>query len=614
MKSIAKLLSQILVGFCIPRLAWAFHAVSRPVVAKRPSNFSRQSSHSVQTVSPSQRNRVAVDRATEIGKILLFEVFLPVVGSVAVSPLKKNKNGSFWAIVDKDGITNAERVCNTLEALGPTYVKFGQALASRVDIIPQSLANALLRLQDSMAEFPTETAKEIIRTELSQTGVLTSDNIFALLESLSKDPVAAASIGQVYKGYIEGIGEVAVKVKRPGIDALVESDAALLKAAAGWVESLPSWKSERLIAARLVNSVDEFMARIVEELDYSKEVSNMISFGNLYSSKRGTCKASKVVVPDPLLDYCSSNVIVMEWVKGVKLEIINTTDPAIRAQNLEVVQMGIASVLSQLLETGTLHADPHLGNLQRVDTPNGPLLGYLDFGLLADVPQSVRDGIVCAVVQLVFARNVSAVAALFGELQLLPPEVISSKKEMADLTDSLDRVFSVVLEFPDSQEEGENVPTIRFDNLLGALFQLTARFQLSLPPYFLNNARALATLEGVAMRLDPSFNVLRVVYPFALDRLLRNPNLSTTVADTTLDLLRDSETGLVRLSKGFEILKETARLTGRSKRKVAVDVISTRGGRQTLRRAARISFLQQVTTLKGRKGRIFSKVLNSFSF
>jgi predicted unusual protein kinase regulating ubiquinone biosynthesis (AarF/ABC1/UbiB family) len=160
------------------------------------------------------------------------------------------------------------------------------------------------------------------------------------MENLSEEPVAAASIGQVYKGWIEGIGDVAVKVKRPGIRALVERDAALLQSAALWVESLPGWKSDRLIAARVVDAVDEFMARIFEELDYNREVQNMQTFAELYSIRRGTSKLIKVVVPEVVPEWSTENLIVMEWIDGVKLDVLETDDAAQMKENLAVIEMG----------------------------------------------------------------------------------------------------------------------------------------------------------------------------------------------------------------------------------------------------------------------------------
>jgi predicted unusual protein kinase regulating ubiquinone biosynthesis (AarF/ABC1/UbiB family) len=137
-----------------------------------------------------------------------------------------------------------------------------------------------------------------------------------------------------------------------------------------------------------------------------------------------------------------------------------------------------------------------------------PLLGYLDFGILSTVDAQVRDALVCAVVLLVFARDVERVAKLFGELQLLPEDVVDSPTEMRALEQALNKMFDVILIYPDDNnlDQGKTrIPSLRFDKLLDSLARLIPRFRFDLPPYFLNNARALSTLEGIAKSLDPTF-------------------------------------------------------------------------------------------------------------
>ena len=219
-----------------------------------------------------------------------------------------------------------------------------------------------------------------------------------------------------------------------------------------------------------------------------------------------------------------------------------------------------------------------------------PQLGYLDFGMLSVVDPPVRDALVCAIVLLVFANDVDRVAQLFGELQLLPDEVVDSPQEMTSLAHSLDRMFQDILIYPDpdpltdnNQDEATQIPSLRFDKLLDALTRLVPRFQFDLPPYFLNNARALSTLEGIARSLDPSFSVLQVVYPYALNRLLRNPSGSRVVDDTLQTLVRSKETGLIDRRKVGQMLDDAALITGFSRRKVLLDILRTRGGLRLMR-------------------------------
>jgi aarF domain-containing kinase len=576
-------------------------------------------------------------RAGKIASVVLGGMVAPLVKSIVTKGMPTtdweefwgrthNGNGSTTATsttpTNNNYNTNARIVTQSLEALGPTYVKFGQALSARPDIIPRTLANALATLQDQMQPFDTTQAKEIIRVDLSSRMLgddegddddQQEEELKQLLASLSDQPVAAASIGQVYSATYQN-QKVAIKVKRPGIRAIVDQDAALLKSIVTFLESIPalpnsssgssSNSKSRLIATELVGAVDEFMSRLLEELDYEQEAANIALFGRLYSHRRreqnnngyeseSTSTPSSninVVVPKVYTNLCTNNVIVMEWIDGTKLvEDQSLTDPAAKQENLALIQQGIECTLSQLLDTGVLHADPHGGNLLKCvetsldDDGSSTVirLGYVDFGLLSTVPAQVRDGLVCAVAQMVFSKNVQAVADLFGDLMLLPPQVLADPTERAALTQALDQTFQEVLQYPTTTTATATataIPSLRFDKLLDGMARLVPRFQFQLPPYFLNNARALGTLEGMAREIDPSFNVLQVVYPYALNRLLSNPSHSPVVEATLQSLIRNPMTGRVDVKRVQKLLDDSKSLTGHSRRKVMRDVLSSGAG------------------------------------
>jgi aarF domain-containing kinase len=517
-------------------------------------------------------------RALDVGSIVAGDMLAPLILSLMKDGLDMDDWDAFWSRQPNlGGYTNAERVAAAIEQLGPTYVKFGQALSARPDVIPAPLANALTVLQDQMQAFDSSTAYDILRTEIRQSGALKESELDAFIESLSKEPVAAASIGQVYKGFLQGYGPVAVKVQRPGIRDVVQQDATMLRSITGWIESLPGLpggKQDKLVAAKLTNAVDEFMTRLFEELDYRNEVNNLKTFASLYSFRNGSSKSIKVVVPEVLEDLCTKNVIVMEWIEGSKLTDVATGDDSVRAENLALVNLGIECTLLQLLDSGVMHADPHPANLIKTQTAQGYQLAYLDFGMLSTIPEQVRDGLVCAVAQLIFARDVEAVANLFGELQLIPREVLEDANERAELAEALDRTFLEALQYPESDGLSTVVPLLRFDSLLGSLSGLLTRFQFELPPYFLNNARGLSTLEGLARTLDPSFNVLQVMYPFALNRLLDNPSISQVVEDTLNSLIRSPETGRYSRRRIMKLIDDSAMVTGYQRRRVSSEVVS----------------------------------------
>lgn len=226
-----------------------------------------------------------------------------------------------------------------------------------------------------------------------------------------------------------------------------------------------------------------------------------------------------------------------------------------------------------------------------------PQLGYLDFGMMSTVDSRVRDALVCSVVLLVFARDVERVANLFGELELLPDDVMNNPQEMRLLEQSLDKTFEEVLIYPECEvvDSGcTQIPSLRFDKLLDALTRLVPRFRFDLPPYFINNARALSTLEGIARSLDPTFSVLQVVYPYALNRLLRNPSGSSVVDDTLQRLIRSPVTGRIDRSKVGKLLDDAALITGFKRRKVLFDILKTRGGWRLTRMIATESIEQRL--------------------
>ncbi|KAL3906627.1 MAG: hypothetical protein SGILL_009193 [Bacillariaceae sp.] len=584
--------------------------------------------------------------------------------------------------------TVAEQFTHYLERLGVTFVKFGQALSARPDIVPRSLAISLTKLQDRMDVSNSgglddvDVTREFLRQEfrkarknrkedndvmnggahlISALSLDNEDGLDAFLASLSETPVAAASIGVVYSARLPKSNEkVCIKIQRPGILQMVKQDAELLRVAATTMESFPALPvlqtgQDRLIQTDLTGAVDEFMSRILEELDYRNECDNIELFWSLYSHRRydseneatnshqsgrshgkfdtvngndGERKNIEVVVPRVYKDLCTEKVLVMEWIEGTKLVDLQRQqqahDNTLRlagkemlqknhesTEMLDLIKQGIDCTLSQLLDTGILHADPHGGNLMKVssdllDETKDYRLGYVDFGLLSTVPSTVQEGLVCAVAQLVFAKNVSAVADLFGELQLVPDHVLADPNERKALASELESALSQVLVYNGQVgDDSTSIPTLRFDKLLDVLARLVPRFQFQLPPYFLNNARALGTLEGMAREMDPDFNVLQSLYPYAIQRMLSNPT-GSDVVDSTLNLLGESpKTGRLDIQKLVQLVDDASLYSGYSRRKVVRDILRTKNGKRLLLRLAR-----EQTADKGKRAILQNRLLD----
>eukprot|EP00403_Amphidinium_massartii_P024142 CAMPEP_0178387158 /NCGR_PEP_ID=MMETSP0689_2-20121128/8930_1 /TAXON_ID=160604 /ORGANISM="Amphidinium massartii, Strain CS-259" /LENGTH=592 /DNA_ID=CAMNT_0020007515 /DNA_START=105 /DNA_END=1879 /DNA_ORIENTATION=+ len=496
------------------------------------------------------------------------------------------------------------QLVDTLCALGPTYVKLGQSLASRPDLVTAEVADALLELQDNMPPFDLDEALQIMREELAE--VDDQEAATELLASLSaSEPVAAASLGQVYKAHI-GAKAVAVKVQRPDVRTLAVADAALLKLLARFAQGIPSWEGlmswkppeqgtkdaiqRQLIRADVIGAVDEFCSRLFEELDYNKEAANIERFATLYTG--GGPYATKlpypgVRVPGLLRDFCTRRVLVMEWIDGQRLLAGETS------ADMRLVDLGVRATLMQLLEVGVMHTDPHGGNLLKAHAEKESKrrflqpwkvsglpkderfqLVYLDFGLVADVPLQVREGLVCAVMYIV-QRRWERVAKLFNQLMLLPDWVLADENMLRSFTADVE-VAAFAAFSTDAGSGGRiAVPKLRFAALLEQLAYIAPRYAFKLPPYFLNNARALGCLEGMARAADPDFNILSSMYPFALRRLLRNPDASPVLQRTLRDLVSDAE-GHLSYRAAKDLLRLAADLQEAPLAMVALDVLRFR--------------------------------------
>jgi len=472
-------------------------------------------------------------------------------------------------------------VSAALGALGPTYAKFGQALASRGDIVGDDAAAALGALQDGMATFSNEDAVRVVVEDLGEGPV--ADAV-----RRCEGPAAAASLAQVYKATIDG-KTVAIKVQRPGIEDMVRADAALLRLGASAIEATGKVK------ARAVDAVDEFTSRIFEEMDFRREAENLRTFSALYGKGGSVADTlpGEIVVPRLMDEYgVGKRVIVMEWIDGEKLT--SGANRTVSAEDLRYVELGISCTLSQLIETGVMHADPHGGNILKL--PDGAL-AYLDFGLVSTVPRRVRDGLIAAIALLIFSRNYAAVGRLFGELMLIPDEVLQDEEEMAALERALEDAANATLSFP---EDG-GVPDVRFDQLLGALLGLVPRFNFVLPPYFLNNARALGTLEGMAKSADPSFNILAVVYPYAMRRALANPDGSDVIRRVVRRLAgatTDDDISTLSVFNLLPMLTDISRLTGASRLRIAFDALAHAEARVLLRDCLLADFSRSLLAIR----------------
>jgi predicted unusual protein kinase regulating ubiquinone biosynthesis (AarF/ABC1/UbiB family) len=384
----------------------------------------------------------------------------------------------------------ATQMRQMLTKLGPAYIKIGQALSTRPDLVPPQFLEELAQLQDNIPAFSNEIAYQFIEEELG-------DSPEVIYAEISDFPIAAASLGQVYKGKLWSGEEVAIKVQRPGLADSIALDLHVVRTLAIWAQT-----NFKQIRSNLVSIVDEFAERIFEEMDYENEGRNAEKFAELYGSM------PDIYVPSIHWQYTGRRVLTMEWITGTKL----TSLEAVAAQGLDatyLVEVGVQCSLRQLLEHGFFHADPHPGNL--LATPDGKL-AYLDFGMMSQVKPYQRYGLVEAIVHLV-NRDFDGLGQDFIKLEFLTPDT-----DLTKIIPALTYAFNSSLGI-----SGTNIADLDFKSVTDQLSEVMYELPFQVPAYYALILRSLATLEGIAISVDPDFKVLAKAYPYVAKRLLTDP-------------------------------------------------------------------------------------------
>jgi len=384
--------------------------------------------------------------------------------------------------------SRAGECADLLVDLGPAFIKAGQALSTRPDIIPPVLLEELAQLQDQLPGFSSELAMACIEEDLG-------GSVNEHFESLEREPISAASLGQVHRGTLKGGQAVAVKVQRPGLREQITLDLYIVRNIAAWLNT-----NIGLIRSDLVALIDELGRRVFEEMDYINEATNAETFRDLHQHN------PRIAVPRIYREATSRRVLTMEWIDGVKL----TNLEAVRAMGIDpddMVEVGVNCSLQQLLEHGFFHADPHPGNLLALKDGR---LCYLDFGMMSEVNRESRTGLIQAVVHLV-NRNFSKLSKDFVTLGFLAEDV-----NLEPIVPAFENVFSQALEMGVNRMDFKSVT----DDMSGVMY----RFPFRVPPYYALIIRSLVTLEGIALSVDPDFKILGAAYPYFARRLMEDPD------------------------------------------------------------------------------------------
>ena len=428
---------------------------------------------------------------------------------------------------EENSVKRAIQLRDIVTSLGPAYIKLGQALSIRPDILSPDAMSELQKLCDKVPSFDNKVAFDCLEQEL---GCKWQD----VYTELGPDPVAAASLGQVYKGVLRSTGEtVAVKVQRPAVLETVSIDLYLIRKLGLALREVPQVNTD------VVALLDEWAERFFEELDYVKEGENATKFAASIADD-----LPQVVVPRTYSEFTRRKVITSQWLDGEKLSQSTADDVG------DLVNIGVICYLKQLLDTGFFHADPHPGNLIR--TPDGRL-AILDFGLMTDIDDNIKFGMIEAIAHLIH-RDYEAIVEDFVTLDFIPEGV-----DLKPILPPLSRVFDTAL-------EGGGAKNINFQEVAADLAQITFDYPFRIPPYFALIIRAIGVLEGIALVGNPDFALVDEAYPYISKRLLTDdsPRLRESLkymvygkgqvfdADRLIDVLEAFETFRVasRTSRG----------------------------------------------------------------
>ncbi|KAL5719497.1 Protein ACTIVITY OF BC1 COMPLEX KINASE 1 [Ranunculus cassubicifolius] len=409
------------------------------------------------------------------------------------------KLGFYWSTLAYDFLVGrdeevvpyrARQLRNLLCDLGPSFIKAGQVLANRPDIIREDYMSELCILQDDVPPFPNKVAFAIMEEELGKP-------LEAVFSKITSQTIAAASLGQVYRATLKDSGEdVAIKVQRPQIEPIIYRDLFLFRTLASFLNGI----SQQKLGCNAELIVDEFGEKLLEELDYTLEARNIEDFVENFKND------PTVKIPRVYKHLSGSRVLVMEWIDGIRC-----TDPqAIKDAGIDVpgfLTVGVSAALRQLLEFGLFHGDPHPGN---VFAMRDGRIAYVDFGNVAVLSQQNKQILTDAVVHAV-NEDYFEMANDFTRLGFL-----AAGTDVTPIVPALEAIWQ--------NSSAKGLADFNFRSVTGKFNQLVYQYPIRIPERFSLVIRSLLTQEGICFQLKPDFKFLEVAYPYVAKRLLTDPN------------------------------------------------------------------------------------------
>ena len=476
---------------------------------------------------------------TIMGKLIAygFEDFLIRLGLVkGPNILRKFQHRRGAPVSHKDPM--AVRLRYMLEDLGPTFIKLGQILSLRSDILPENYTTELSRLQSDALPLSAED----IRNEIEQSFNCSLDQIF---QDFQEAPLASASIAQVHRGVsIEG-DEVAIKVRRPGISNLVEKDLSILRDLAQLAERyIPSLK-----VYGPVKIVDEFSRSIKMELDFFHEGRAYDLFQKSFSKEEG------IIIPKIYWDYSNSRVLTMEYIPGITVGKFIQEQHSIEERH-RYADIGVHYILTQIFKFGFFNADPHPGNF--IITPDGTLCP-LDFGMVGFIDRHMKEALF-SIFEAFVRKDPNKIVQTF-----LRMDFIEEETSIHDLRHELNNLINYYYSIP--------IAHMQAGKIIEDLSRIIRIFHISLPADLALTFKVILTAEALGRELEPDYNIIEAAKPFLREYMFERIGPKERFADT-LDFLNESGTFLRSLPNDASMIMKKLR-SGKLKLEMEIQGLDT---------------------------------------
>jgi len=448
--------------------------------------------------------------------------FLPLLVAYARDRRRYLIVGGRRRVDPETRLRRARRLLDSLLTLGPTFIKLGQLLSTRPDVLPPEYIDVLASLQDDVPPAPWEDARSVIEMELG--------SIDERFDEFDTEPISGASLGQVYRATADG-NEVAVKVRRPNIESLVEADLRVIR----WSLPIVLFFVDDARSFSLENLADEFAKTIREEMDYKREARMLTEIRANFSDD------DSIAIPPVVESHSGPRVLTMEYVPGTKINDVDALDEK-GLDRSEVAETLQRAYLRMIIENGVFHADPHPGNLAVRD--DGTIVFY-DFGMSGRVDEFVQDKIVEFYVA-VANQDIDAILDSLIAIGTLSPE--ADRQVMGD-----------VMELAIADARGEDIEQYRVQQIVGQIEDSIYEFPFRLPKDLALVLRVATVVEGVCVTLDPEFDFIDIATDYLTEQGYREESIRQYLDDAQTQV-RESATAAVRVPPKLErVLDRTER-------------------------------------------------------